>query len=303
MRYYNGPNIANIFEMILEDLVENPDYVVSPRGQEVKEIRDCSIEIGNPLLNTYVNRYRSSPLKYIAAELLWYFAGTNNPTYIEHYASLWKKLHNPDGTVNSAYGHLLFTNKNEHGLTQYEWIIECLKRDKDSRQAFMHFNKPEHQWLDNKDQVCTLQSLFHIRDDELHMTLTMRSNDVIFGFMTDWAFFSILQYHVYLHLKEYYPNLEMGSYTHISHSMHLYERHYELVDKMLNRVTQFQPIWGKTTFEPTSLPLLSETVLNENGTLKNKYLHILEPIRNGEHPDYNETTGNELIDWCFEQLK
>lgn len=294
MKAYYGSNIAEVFELILKDLWEDPDYIISPRGMEVREILDCSMEISNPMLNIYKNKYRSSPLKYIAAEIPWYFSGTNNPTYIENYASLWKSIHNRDGTVNSAYGNLLFVERNEYGITQYQWVIDSLVRDKDSRQAFMHFNKPHHQWHGNKDQVCTLQALFHIRNDKLHMTLTMRSNDVIYGFMTDWAFFSILQYHVYLHMKKYYPTLKMGSYTHISHSMHLYERHYELVEKM---VSYLDP------FEPDELPLLNEPIIQEDGKLWAKYEKYLKPILKGEKPNYLDKTGNDLLDWCFSKLK
>ena len=297
MRAYFGKEIAGIYEEILYDLLNEPDFTASPRGMEVREIRDCSMEIDDPMQNIYNNDVRGSKLKYIAAELLWYFSGTNNPKYIEEHASLWKNLHNADGTVNSAYGNLLFNEKTPTGLTQYTWVINSLKNDKDSRQAFMHFNKPHHQYVGNKDQVCTLQALFHIRDNKLYMTLTMRSNDVILGFMTDYTFFSILQYHVFLQLKEYYKDLEMGSYTHISHSMHLYEKHYDLVHKMLG-----DKEWV-STFTPDSLPLLSEPVLFENGEIKPNYRKILEPIQRGIAPDYNQETGNPLIDWCLNQLK
>lgn len=298
MRAYFGNNIPEIFEMVLDDLWNDPDYIASPRGMEVREIRDCSMEIEDPMQNIYTNKFRSSPLKYIAAEILWYFSGTNNPTYIENYASLWKNLHNEDGTVNSAYGSLLFSEYNEHGFTQYDWMIQSLLKDKDSRQAFMHFNKPQHQFLENKDQVCTLQALFHIREDKLHMTLTMRSNDVIYGFMTDWAFFSILQYHTYLILKNWYPTLEMGSYTHISHSMHLYERHYDMVKNMVG-----PGLNEREEFVPESLPLLSEPVLDRTGYIMEKYESILKPIIKGEKPDYSQRTGNPLIDWCLEKLE
>ena len=292
MIYFNGAYIAYVFEDVLEELSSNPEYVASPRGQEVKEIRDCSIEITEPMFNLYTNEFRSSPQKYIAAELLWYFSGTNNPQYIENYAGMWKSLHNPDGTVNSAYGNLLFSEKNEHAITQYDWVIQSLKNDKDTRQAFMHFNKPHHQFYENKDQVCTLQALFHIRDNKLHMTLTMRSNDVVLGFMTDWAFFSVLFYHVFLDVKDIYPEIELGSYTHISHSMHLYQRNYELVENMLTK-----------EFKEDKLPLLNTTILHPNGSIKEKYRHIFQAIKNGRKPNYNEVTDNDLINWCFDKLK
>jgi len=294
MRVYYGTTISGVYREILEDLLNDSDFIASPRGMEVKEIRDCSMEIKFPTMNLYKNKYRSSPEKYIAAELLWYFAGTNNPEFIEHYASMWKNIHNADGTVNSSYGNLLFTEKNEHGFTQYQWAIESLKRDKDTRQAFMHFNKPEHQFFENKDQVCTMQAIFHIRDNQLFMTITMRSNDVILGFMTDWAFFSTLHYHVYNQLLPYYKDLKMGSYTHISHSMHLYERHYELVRNMTEEDCMFLD---------DNIPLLNKTILNENGSIKEEYKEFLEPIQRGVKPDYNKKTGNTLLDWCFEKLR
>jgi len=297
MKVYKEKYVTDAYKNILKDLLNNPEYISKPRGMEVKEIRDCIIEIKNPMINLYKNKHRSSPKKYYGAELLWYFSGTNNPTYIEQHASLWKHIHNPDGTVNSSYGNLLFKEKTPEGLTQYQWVIESLKNDKDSRQAFMHFNKPHHQYIGNKDQVCTLQALFHIRNDELHMTLTMRSNDVVLGFMTDWAFFSVLHYHVCLHMKEYYPTLRMGSYTHISHSMHLYEKHYDLVEKMLEDAD------SKIIFEPDALPVLSEPILNENGSIKEKYKKLLEPIKFGISHNYNQIIDNPLIQWCLDQLK
>jgi thymidylate synthase len=292
MRTYFSPDIAHGFRSILNDLHYDPDFVASPRGQEIKEIKDCCLEVENILDNTYKNVRRSSQLRYIAAELLWYFSGTNNPQFIENYASMWKNLHNLDGTVNSAYGNLIFNQKNEHGFTQYQWVIESLKKDKDTRQAFMHFNNPSHQYLENRDQVCTLQALFHIRNNKLFMTLTMRSNDVIYGFMTDWTFFSVLMQQVYVQMKEYYPELELGSYTHISHSMHLYERHYDLVKAMLLE-----------KFEKSNIPALNQVIIKEDGT--SEFEKIFKKIRKGEVPDFKKikTTGNSLIDWCVKNLK
>lgn len=291
MKYYNNSTITPVFKQVIEDLLNNPEYVASPRGMEVREIRDCSMEITNPMKNLFTNKFRSSPTKYISAEILAYFSGTNRINFISKYASMWKNLVNPDGiTVNSMYGNLLFKEVNNHKLTQYQWVIESLKRDKDSRQAFMHFNKPHHQFFENKDQVCTLQALFHIREDKLHMTLTMRSNDVILGFMTDWAFFSILHYHVFFNMRYYYPNLELGSYTHISHSMHLYERDYEKVKNMLT-----------SEFKEDSLPLLNTAIINENGSFRTKYTPLFDSVLSGDFKPFK--TDNDLLNYCVEKLK
>jgi thymidylate synthase len=204
---------------------------------------------------------------------------------------MWKQLANERGEVNSAYGKLIFADENEHGFSQYQWVIESLIKDKDSRQAFMHFNKPEHQYNGNKDQVCTLTALFHIRNNKLNMTLNMRSNDVIFGFMTDFTFFNILHQHVYLHLKETYPEIEMGSYTHTSHSMHLYERHYDLVRRMIEE-----------EFILHGTPELNSPILTKTGMINDIYSKLFSEIVQNK-PITTEYTDNNLLNWSLEQLK
>lgn len=292
MKVYREKYAAAAYKKILNDLLNNPEYVSKPRNMEVREILNCIIEIEYPNFNMYKNEVRSSQEKYIAAELLFYFSGTDEATFIERYASMWKSLKDKNNRVNSAYGYLLFNEENVHGLTQYEWAIETLKRDKDSRQAIMHFNKPHHQHFDNKDQVCTLTSLFHIRDNKLHMTLNMRSNDVILGFMTDFTFFNILHQQAYIHLKEYYPDLEMGSYTHTSHSMHLYERHYEKVKEMLEK-----------PFIADGTPYLNTCIIHENGLYLDRYNEIFRPIEgDGLDPVIIETDNN-IINWCVQKIK
>jgi hypothetical protein len=56
------------------------------------------------------------------------------------------------------------------------------------------------------------------------------------------------------HLKLTYPNLKMGSYTHIVHSLHIYERHFELVKEMLS-----------SPFSHMSYPHLNENLITKKG--------------------------------------
>lgn len=264
MRIYKEQNAADAYDLLLNDLYNNPEYITAPRGEKIKEVINVSIEIDNPLLNLYFNEERSSPTKYICAELVWYFSGQKSVDWISKYAKMWNYLQDDNGNVNSAYGNLIFTEKNEYGYSQYQWALDSLKKDKDTRQAFLHFNKEKHQYNGNKDQVCTMYGIFHIRNNKLNFTVSMRSNDVIYGLMTDFAFFSVLQQQMHRHLLKYYPELELGTYTHISNSMHLYEKHFQLVEKMLTK--QFVPI---------SLPELDCDLIDETGKCYN-FMEIKE---------------------------
>jgi thymidylate synthase len=244
MVIYQANSFAGVYEEALHDLMKYPEYVTQPRDMRINEMCDVALVIENPLSCLYRNEFRSSQFKYIAAEFMWYFMGRNDVEYIAKYAKFWESIKNDDDTVNSSYGYLLFNNPNEHGLTQYQWALESLLKDKDSRQAILHFNLPTHQRHGNKDFVCTVYGIFQIRNNRLNFTIHMRSNDVILGLPTDIAFFAILQSQVLNHLRWHggaeYQELELGTYTHIANSFHIYERHFELADKMTTR--KFVPI-------------------------------------------------------------
>ena len=233
MRTYRGETFAEVYERVLNDVYYSPEYESSPRGMKIKEVTDAALVIKDPLFPLYENERRGSQLKYIGAELLWYFTGRNDVDFIERFAKFWRNIENGDGTVNSAYGNLIFKEINEHDYTQWEWAYKSLINDKDSRQAIMHFNQPKHQVDSNKDFVCTLTGVFQIRNNKLNFTIDMRSNDLILGTPTDIAFFCLLQQQMLKLLQPTYPELELGTYTHIVHSIHVYERHFNLVKEML----------------------------------------------------------------------
>jgi thymidylate synthase len=234
MRVYQHQDFSKLYEMGLRDLMDNPEYETQPRDLKIKENTNVCLILDNPLSCLYTNAVRSSQKKYISAELIWYFNARRDVEFISKYAKFWNTIQNEDGSVNSSYGYLLFNKKNRFGFTQYEWALKSLLKDRDSRQAVLHFNLPEHQYETNKDFVCTMYGIFQIRNNKLNLTIHMRSNDVIWGLPTDIAFFAILQSQLLSHLKSSYPNLKLGSYTHIVNSYHIYEHHFDTVNKMLS---------------------------------------------------------------------
>lgn len=287
MRTYEGKTFGDVYSALLKDLTSNPEFVCAPRDQKINEIINAAL-VFDPRFPLYENKRRSSQIEYISAEFVWYFAGRNDLEFIEKYAKFWKDIANPDGTVNSAYGYLLFNRKNEHGLTQWQWAHDCLVKDKDSRQALIHFNTPDHQRPNTKDFVCTLEGLFHIRNNKLNFTILMRSNDVVLGLPTDVAFFCVLQQQMYRLLKQTYPDLELGTYTHISNSMHLYERNFKLVDDML-----------KEEFESTMLEMSIRDFVDSKGemTTAMKILHD-----NVNRNDYFYYPVTDIFDWIVGNL-
>ena len=68
---------------------------------------------------------------------------------------------------------------------------------------------------------------FLVREGKLDATVYMRSNDIIWGFPYDVFLFSFLQ-----ELLAASMGLQLGSYAHFAASLHVYERHYPLLQRI-----------------------------------------------------------------------
>jgi thymidylate synthase len=291
MKHFKGKTFAQVYKESLISLSDNFMYETSPRGQKVKEDINVTLEIEDPTQCFFVNERRSTQFKYIAAELIWYYTGQNTTEWIGKYAKMWDSIKNEDGTVNSAYGNLIFNIKNEHGLSQYEWAITSLINDKNTRQAVLHFNMPVHQFETNKDFVCTMYANFHIRDEKLFLTVHMRSNDAILGTPTDVPFFCSLQMQMLEHLLAFYPNLKLGSYTHIANSYHVYERHYDMVKEIIN---------GEVT--PQTMPPVKSDLVFSNGKPTPELLWVKGLVDNTEKDKVIFQDRDDLLFWITSQL-
>ena len=229
---YLGNNFCEVYRRSIEDLLYNYDFEVSPRGLKVREILNVSL-IFNPLNFIFENKKKSSNIDYINGELEWYFEGRNDLDFISKYSKFWSKISNEDGTCNSAYGKLIFKDRNKYGLTQYNWALNQIFEDLDTRKSIMFFNNRDFQYKDNKDFICTNYVMFIVRDRKLFMNVHMRSNDAVLGTINDVAFFSLLYQQFLRHVNEFYGDIEVGTYSHIVDSFHLYENKFSIVKDML----------------------------------------------------------------------
>ena len=213
----------SFIEMINE--IESQGSISQPRDLKVKELIYGQINIDSTKPFAHF-KDRKFNFKYFAGELGWYLNRDNNIDFINQFSNFWKNITNP-GTneINSNYGTLLFGE-------QLYWCLNSLKQDINTRQAIAFLNQPKFQFKGNKDFVCTMYLNFFIRDNKLNMKVQMRSNDIFYGLTFDAPFFAFVHQHMYLWLKDTYPTLQLGVYTHFADNIHFYEHHFELADKI-----------------------------------------------------------------------
>jgi thymidylate synthase len=218
MLTFSYNNSQEAFEQVAYWIWDKGTQIVI-RDKIVKEIRNAIIEIICPTdgcLKFNDEKIDKKVQAYYNAEIELY---NNCETYASEFAKaskFWEKLANPDGTINSAYGHLIWEAKLPGRITPWEWCKKKLKEDKHTRQAVLLFLRPTH-FVDCPDFVCTCHGQFFIRKNRLEFDIVMRSNDLMRGSLYDWPWFMSLQKKMADQL-----NIGIGSYTHFAHSLHIY---------------------------------------------------------------------------------
>ena len=180
-----------------------------------KALFNVGFYITNPMDNKIINRERSWKYDYAEAEWKWYLSEDRNINKLgEIYGKvpeIWKRMADNDGNVNSNYGWQWGRND------QIDMVVAKLKHEKDTRQACISIYDGKEISDYAFDTPCTHAIQFTIMHNRLDMCVTMRSNDLWYGFCNDQYCFSKLQDMISLEL-----GIEPGVYYHFAHNMHLY---------------------------------------------------------------------------------
>jgi|TARA_R100001530_G_scaffold34477_3_gene26931 thymidylate synthase len=228
-----GQTVDDVLYKTCKKLVEAPEY--SPRGKRTKELIQPTLIVEDVTQNIVKNPARKLSMDYLNTEMEWYLSGDLSIDKIGKSASLWKEIADEYGNVNSNYGYLVWKQKLEkYDASQFDWVVNSLLDDKDSRQAVINFNQPRHKEDGVKDFVCTINTQHLIRDNKLIGITNMRSNDLIYGFCYDFPFFSVLQQNIFKQLRLKYNDLKLGHNIHTSASLHVYERHFQMIEDIIN---------------------------------------------------------------------
>ena len=180
-----------------------------------KALFNVGFYLQNPLDNKITNKERNWKEEYAEAEWQWYLSGDRNIEKLgKIYGKIppiWERMADHNGNVNSNYGWQWLRND------QYEYIIDKLKFDLDTRHAAISIYDCKENLDYENDTPCTYAVQFTIINDKLCMSVYMRSNDLWYGFCNDQYQFSNLQKLVAERL-----NMDIGWYYHHAHNLHLY---------------------------------------------------------------------------------
>lgn len=188
---------------------------------------------GFPLVTT-----KKVHLKSIIYELLWFLKGDTNIKYLkDNGVSIWDEWADENGDLGPVYGAQWRSWKGANGkvIDQIVEVIDQIKKNPDSRRLIVSaWNVAE---IPNMALApCHALFQFYVADGKLSLQLYQRSADVFLGVP-----FNIASYALLLMMAAQVTGLEVGDYVHSFGDVHIYNNHFEQVERQLSREPKALP--------------------------------------------------------------
>ncbi len=177
-------------------------------------------------------------LKSIIHELLWFLNGDTNVKYLQdNEVKIWNEWADKNGDLGPVYGAQWRSWKGADGkvVDQISEVIQQIKSNPDSRRLIVSaWNVSE---IPNMALApCHALFQFYVADGKLSLQLYQRSADVFLGVP-----FNIASYALLLMMVAQVCDLEVGDYVHSFGDVHIYNNHFEQVEKQLARTPKSLP--------------------------------------------------------------
>lgn len=149
-------------------------------------------------------------------ESIWMLAGANNVDWLLPFNARFSEYAESNGNVNGAYGHRW---RKHFGTDQIDSVVRILRADPNSRQAVIQMWDPSYDLeIIRKDKPCNTAIYFDLRGGKLNMTVSNRSNDIVWGaYGANAVHMSVLQEVVAAGVGK-----DMGVYRQFSNNYHAY---------------------------------------------------------------------------------
>lgn len=200
------------------------------RGSPTREIRPVFLELSDPRQRWVASRTPALNPAAVLSEVVWILNGRNDSRFVNFWNNKLREYAGDGDTYHGAYG---FRLRRAFGLDQLGGAADALLANPESRQVCLSIWKPD---LDlpaafgqpqSPDIPCNVTSLLKVRDGRLEWTQVMRSNDFWLGLP-----FNIVQFTMLQEIMAGWIGVDVGSYHHLSDSLHIYPRDEQPLKEM-----------------------------------------------------------------------
>ena len=165
-------------------------------------------------------------------EILWIWQKKSN-RIAELGSHVWDEWADENGTIGKAYGYQLGVKHKypEGEFDQVDRVLYDLKHNPASRRIMTNiFNHADLHAMGLAP--CAYSMTFNVTGNTLNAILNQRSQDMLTA--NNW---NVCQYAALVHMMAQVSGLEAGELVHVIADCHIYDRHVDLVKKMLDNPT------------------------------------------------------------------
>lgn len=273
MIQFDGTSADVVWHTAAERLLAD-GTVQESRDQTTRELLHVALVIEDPRQRLVFAR----PINpaFALAEVLWILAGANDTAFLAFWNPRMARYaddHAPH-RLHGAYGYRLGSQPRlseaasatlrheEAGATRLDQVrvaYEALHHINHSRQVVLQIwdstrdlPNPEPR---SKDVPCNVVAHLMVRQGKLEWLQVMRSNDLVWGLPYNFVQFTSLQ-----EIVAGWLDVEVGTYTHLSDSLHAYQRHWGKVsaaiqvaetapqnaaDLRIKSYDEWETLWGR----------------------------------------------------------
>ena len=243
-----GPSADFVWRQAIQELRTNGVFQES-RDQATRELLHVAFTIKDPRQRLVYGR----PINpaFAVAEVIGIMSGANDSNFLSFWnPRMMSFVDEDESKFHGAYGYRLGSqpelsnklaqqlrrevNTDKDRLDQIKSAYEALCHIPHSRQIVLQIWDSKHDLPNpeprSKDVPCNVMSHLMIRNGKLEWLQVMRSNDLMWGTPYNFIQFTTMQ-----EIMAGWLGVEVGTYNHISASLHAYERHWYEVEAIETR--------------------------------------------------------------------
>ena len=222
-----APTVTYALPLLCKELLKAP--VSESRNGKVRQILNAQVEITDPRRRNVLNLGRRANVFAQIAETAWVLSGRNDIEWLSAYLPRAGQFSDDGSTWRGGYGPRI--RSGHFGKDQLAHVINLLQKDPDSRRAVIGIYDPAVDVGDSLDIPCNDFLQFQVDQRELVMTVTVRSNDVIWG----WSGINTYEWSVLQEIVADALGVAVGPLVFNIGNLHLYEHHWKRAAEIVER--------------------------------------------------------------------
>lgn len=237
-------NAAHAFAAELVEITTKGRPVVV-RGKATQELLARQVELARPTERFITIPGRRNDVFGTIAETMWVLAGRNDMAYLARYLKRAVQFSDDQETWRGGYGPRL---RNWEGIDQVDEIRKLLCGDPESRRAVAVLFDPARDYVNTLDVPCNNWLHFLVREGRLDLNVTVRSNDILWGF----SGINTFEWSVLHEMMAYWLGVAVGQESFFVSSLHLYDERSEQAERALagySGLTGYENEWCGDSFQ------------------------------------------------------